>query len=134
MKISSEGAQIARFGMVGILATSVHGASFLVLVETLQVRAVAASVGAFLIAFIVSYGGHRHWTFKARSGDTRGSLVKFAATALLGLFVSAGTTYLIVGILAANYLYALVLVVVAVPVATYLLSKMWVFAQVEEHA
>jgi len=127
MRLHGEPGQVARFGVVGLIATGVHATSFVFMVDMMGLPAVLASVLAFCTAVAVSFAGHRFWTFTASKGGHVESFLKFSAAALLGLCVSTGVTFVVVNIVGASYLLALLLVVATVPVATYFMSKLWVF-------
>lgn len=126
--------EVVRFGAVGVLATGVHAAAFALLVELGRARAITASMLAFLVALTVSYAGHRYWTFASAGTASSGAFTRFFATALLGLGLSAGSTFVIVDAMGASYRYALGFVVLAVPLSTFALSKFWVFQQEEKQS
>ena len=115
-----------RFAVSGGFATATHVLVFIALVEWLSVRPVYSSGVAFVVALFVSYGMNYHWTFSV-SGPHRVMLPKFAAVAVLGLFLNLGITYSVVDLAGYWYGYALLLVVLIVPLMTFVLSKLWVF-------
>ena len=55
-------AQLARFGAVGGAATAVHSVVYLATTAR-GLTALAANFAGFACAVVVSYLGHRHWTF-----------------------------------------------------------------------
>lgn len=115
-----------RFGIVGVVATFIHVAVFSMLVELFRVVPVVASVPAFLTAMLASYGVNHRWTFGAQ-GSHEVYLPKYAVVAVLGLGLNVLITYLIVNLLDSWYGYALALVVMVVPSATFLLNRNWAF-------
>jgi len=117
-----------RFAVSGGLATATHVLVFVTLVEAFALRPVLASVPAFMVALIVSYGMNYHWTFSV-SGPHRIFLPRFVAVALLGLVLNSGITYAVVDVAHYWYGYALLLVVLLVPLVTFLLSNFWVFKE-----
>jgi len=119
---------VLRFAVSGGLATATHVLVFVMLVEWLSVRPIWAAAPAFVVALFVSYGMNYHWTFSA-SGLHRILLPRFVAVALLGLVLNLGITYAVVDVAHYWYGYALLLVVLLVPVMTFLLSKFWVFKE-----
>lgn len=119
-------ATMLRFAVSGGLATSVHVSVFVTLVEWLGVRAVVAAGVAFVVALLVSYGMNYHWTFSA-SGPHRVMLPRFAMVAVLGLMMNLGITYAVVDMAGYWYGYALMLVVLLVPLMTFIFSRRWVF-------
>jgi putative flippase GtrA len=119
---------LLRFAVSGGLATVTHVGVFVTLVEWLALRPVFAAAPAFVVALFVSYGMNYHWTFSA-SGLHRILLPRFVVVALLGLALNLGITYAVVDVAHYWYGYALLLVVLLVPLVTFLLSKLWVFKQ-----
>ncbi len=119
---------LLRFGVSGALATLCHVTVFVLLVEWFGTRPVLAAGPAFLLAMLVSYGMNYHWTFTV-SGPHRLLLPRFTAVALLGLGLNLGITYLVVDILHGWYGYALLLVIMIVPLVAFSLSKFWVFRE-----
>ena len=80
----------------------------------------------FVVALLVSYGMNYHWTFSA-SGPHRVMLPRFAMVAVLGLLMNLGITYAVVDMAGYWYGYALMLVVLLVPLMTFIFSQRWVF-------
>jgi putative flippase GtrA len=115
-----------RFVVTGLLATATHASAFVMLIELASLRAVYAAVCSFLVALGVSYTLNYHWTFKA-GGRHRVALPRFVLVALVGLILNIGITYLVVDIWSLWYGYALIAVVTAIPVVTYVLSRFWAF-------
>ena len=120
--------QLFRFGCVGAAAAAVHLSVVALLVATLGMAPLWANVAGFGVAIQVTYFGHRNWTFRAvkRGGDYQRmllvSLVSFALNEAL-YAVLLHTTPL-------DYRLALVLVLVAVAVLTFIGSRIWVFTHV----
>ena len=119
---------VLRFAVSGGLATLTHVSVFVMLVEWFAVRPLLAATPAFVVALIVSYGMNYHWTF-AVTGPHRIMLPRYVAVALLGLALNLGITYVVVDKLGGWYGYALILIVLCVPLVTFLLSKFWVFIE-----
>ena len=117
---------LLRFAISGGLATAVHASLFVSLIEWFSMRPFIAAGVAFSVALLVSYGMNYHWTFSV-SGPHRVMLPRFVAVAVLGLFLNLGITYTMVDVLGYWYGYALLLVVMLVPLMTFVLSKLWVF-------
>ena len=121
---------LLRFGITGVLATLTHALVLAGLVELLTVPAVLASVPAFGTALLLSYGLNYHWTFQAL-GEHRMVFPRFTLVAVTGLVLNVGITYLVVNVGGLWYGYALLAVIVSVPLLTYLLSNYWVFRSQE---
>ena len=119
-----------RFAVSGGLATGTHAIVFVTLIEWLAVRPLLAAGVAFVIALFVSYGMNYHWTFSV-SGAHRIMLPKFFVVAVSGLLLNLGITYAVVDVAGYWYGYALLLVVLLVPLMTFVLSRLWVFSTKE---
>lgn len=119
-------AQLFRFGIVGVLAMLMHLAIVSVLVP-LQVAPLLANVAAFIIAFQISYYGHRSWTFRARH----------EGAAYWRLLLVSGISFLLNEILYAlllkmsglDYRASLAIVLVTVSAFTFIASRLWVFRE-----
>lgn len=110
-----------RFILVGGLATLVHILVAGTLLALSALRPYGANLVAFLVAFGVSYCGHRYLTF-ARQG----SILRFFVVAIAGFALN---NLLLTGLLALG-LSAFLAIVVAtalVPVFSYLASSLWAF-------
>ncbi|MBL1277264.1 MAG: GtrA family protein [Ectothiorhodospiraceae bacterium] len=123
-------ATAARFAVSGGLATLTHVSVAIVMIEWFSVRPVFAAGIAFAVALVISYSLNYHWTFSA-SGPHRVMLPRFVLVAILGLLLNIGITYSVVDMAGYWYGYALMLVVISVPIMTFVLSKLWVFVQAE---
>ena len=117
---------LIRFGLTGILATLTHVAAFVLLVELALLRPVFAAVPAFLTAVGVSYVLNYRWTFTA-TGPHRLLLPRFVLVSVTGLVLNLLITYLFVDLWELWYGFALLTIIMVIPLATYLLSKFWVF-------
>ena len=117
---------LVRFGLTGALATVTHVTVFVLLVELMQLRPVIASVPAFGVAVGVSYFLNYRWTFTA-SGPHRVMLPRFVLVSVTGLVLNLLITYLFVDVWGLWYGLALMVIIMVIPLSTYLLSKFWVF-------
>lgn len=119
--LAKSAARPLRFALVGAVATGVHMAVAACLLGLCGWPAYLANLGAFSVAFVVSYLGHRHLTF-ARAG----SPWRFLLVALGGFGLN---NLLLTGLLACGVpaLYGLLIATALVPVFSYLLSSGWVF-------
>lgn len=125
--------QYFKFGTVGLSATLVHVLMFVAMMEILAIRPLLSNLLAFSVAVSVSFAGHFHWTFRPGSVEHRGrpkseALMKFFPAAFLGLALNSMAVYFLIDTLALPYVYALVVMIVVVPIIVFLLSKHWAFA------
>lgn len=121
--------QLSRFSVVGIGATLVHMAVFVVTIELLDLSAMNANLAAFLVAFVVSFVGHWNWTFW--HGVQRQSVIvpmlRFAGVALVGFGLNAAIVFSVTRTFALPYFWALIPMATLVPLCTFLLSRRWAF-------
>jgi putative flippase GtrA len=117
---------LGRFASVGVAATLMHVAMALAAAR-LGLGPQSANGAGFAAALTLSYFGHGHYTFGADVEHRRHG-PRFLATASLGLALSATITQVVSVWLGAPLALAMGVVAVAVPGATFLLCKLWVFA------
>lgn len=120
--------QLIRFSGVGIGALLVHWLVVIALVP-LGMAPLLANVVGFMVAFNVSYFGHRHLTFEAIGLQHSQTLPRFAGVALLSFAVNETLYALLLGFTSLGYDLALLLVLATVAALTYLLSRFWAFAR-----
>lgn len=116
-----------RFIVVGVVATIVHVAVLVALVEWAGVSAVLASIPAFAIAMLASYSANRGWTFR-RPGNHDVQLPRYAAVAILGLLLNVWAMTMAVNILGLPYWVGLVAVVAIASCASFALNSRWTFS------
>lgn len=118
--------QLLRFGGVGALSTLAHVATAIAAERWLELDAQQANLMGFFAAVTLSYVGHARITFRARVGSTS-QIQRFVLLSLLGLATSSSTVWLIDGVLGLGFVWAMAVVAVLVPAATYLAMRFWVF-------
>jgi putative flippase GtrA len=118
--------QLTRFGVVGFSASIVNFVIVIFLVELFHMYPLLANLFAFFTAFIVSYIGHRYWTFAHKDHRFIKCMPKFFITALLSLTVSEGLYYFMLRY-KVSYEIGLLLVIVIVAFLSFTLSKFWAF-------
>lgn len=121
--------RILRFAIVGFAATATHATTVLFLVERNGIDPLWANFFAFLLAVIVSFVGHYHWTFTSSIPYTI-AFPKFFISALLGLCLNQMIMFCTVSMLALNYQFGLAVVVTLVPVINFLINSLWTFQPV----
>ena len=118
--------QFLRYTLIGALATSMHYAVLLSLVEGARWPAgTAAALGA-VVGAAVAYRGNRSFTFSASSTPHRQAMPRFAAVALVGALLNGAIVGLAVQ-LGCHYLFAQVAATLTVLLLTYHLNKTWSF-------
>lgn len=119
--------QVLRFIVVGSAAAAVHLLVVLVLVQGLQWLPLLANIAAFIVAFQVSYCGHHFWTFAHDERAHQQSLPRFLLVAISSFCLNEFLYFLLLHYAPFPYWFSLCVVLVAVAVITFLLSKFWAF-------
>ena len=118
--------QLFRFGVVGLSAALVHFFVVVLLVQFDGLHPLIANIFGFSISFPLSYFGHKQWTFNARTTEHHVAIPKLLFVQLLN-FAANETLYYIFLSLGIPYALALPIVIVVLPLFTFLSSKLWVF-------
>ena len=119
--------QTLQFALVGAAAAASHLAAVALLVPAFDLAPLLANVLAFLLAFVVSYNGHRLLTFASSGARGWAVLARFFAVACLS-FVGNELLYAAaLHWLPWHYLVSLAAVLLLVALLTFVLSKFWAF-------
>ncbi len=122
--------QLLSFGLVGVGATITHACVFHLLYEYGHQHQLVANIVGFLIAFMVSYLGQFHWTFKqealALTNKSR-AFLRFFKTALIGLTINLIWAGIIIDALSLHHYIYLFFLTFITPLVIFLLNKFWVF-------
>lgn len=121
--------QLFWFLVVGGSAAAVHFAVVSALVPLLNMSPLWVNVFGFLVAFGVSYSGHRYLTFQAQAATQRhrDMLPRFFGVAV-GSFVLNQCLYAtLLRFTALDYRIALAITLVVVAAVTFIVSKLWAF-------
>jgi len=122
--------QIAIFIAVGSAAALTHLGVVAVVVELLALRPLTANVIGFCVAFLVSFAGHARWTFPLSPERFAAARARFFAVACTGFVLNQAAYAEALNLFGPRYyLPSLAVVLIGVAVSTFLLSKLWAFAQ-----
>jgi putative flippase GtrA len=117
---------VAPFLIVGTLAAAIHQIVVVGLVElTTMVPAYANPIG-FLLAWLVSYTGHRRYTFKSDAPHLH-AMPRFFAISVFSLMCNQGGYVLLLNYTPLHYWIALFITLVVVAAMTYVLSAKLAF-------
>ena len=119
--------QIARFGIVGVGATLIHGGVAWLLLRESLLPLLIINCAAFGAGFIFSFLGHYHWTFRGGAPKLR-SLMRFFTVAFGGLLVSTLVLSIFIHVHAMNDIAKLAISILVIPPVTFILGKLWAFA------
>lgn len=118
--------QICRFGIVGVTSATIHFTTVVLLVQTRSFPPLVANVFGYVIAFQMSYWGHRLWTFSDTLVTHRMALPKLFCVQLVS-FAANESLFFIFLSLNLPYPIALLIVLSVLPIFTFISSKLWVF-------
>ena len=113
----------------GGIATAVHYAVLIALVETSSLSAAPSAAIGTLCGACVSYMLNRRTTFRASNAGHGHAVPRFTAIVLLGAFLNGVLVWLGVNLLGWHYLLAQALATVLVMGLTFRLNRLWTFAQ-----
>jgi putative flippase GtrA len=116
------------FLTVGSSAALMHEAIVIGLVEYLEWTPLFANIIGFVVAFNVSYIGHKHYTFNSNAAH-RSTLPKFALVASSSFLLNQGLFFVFLTWTTLPYSVALFIVLGSVALLTYVLSHFWAFKQ-----
>lgn len=120
-------AQLLRFGTIGSFAALVHFSVVVTLVSLTLMHPLFANIIAFLIAFQVSYFGHKYWTFDDIAQKAKTAWLKFFTVAVLSFLLNEFLFFILLTQTQLYYPIALLIVLMIVPPFTFILSKTWAF-------
>lgn len=123
--------QFFRFASVGLCATIVHVAIVFLLVEWMGFDPVLASFPAFFTAVLVAFFLNRNWTF-ARPQSRNGQFRRYLMVALGGMLLNVVIMYVTVHIAHSPYFVGIALVLIIVPVTSFLLQRNWTFGRLKQ--
>lgn len=116
--------RILYFTGIGITSTLVH-LTVVVGLVTCGLAPLIANIIAFLIAFNISFFGHRRLTFAQLQDNKQLQPLPFLLVAITAGILNEYMYYLLLHYTHLNYLVALILVVSLVAVFTFTASKLW---------
>lgn len=121
------GLQLAAFIAVGCAAAGVHLGAVRLLVEHGGLAPLRANVLGWLLAFVVSFSGHRSLTFRAQRAPLLRSAGRFFILSAAGFAVNQAAYALLLHTSDLRYDWALAWVLIGVAVLTFILGRFWAF-------
>lgn len=120
-----------RYGLVGLLASAVHFGIGVFLHEKIGLVPFVAHAFGFFGGLFTAYTGHYYYSFKDTQKHSS-RFPKFVITALVSLVLHQSGVYVMVNRFEFDYSFqALPILLVSVPLVSFLMSKFWVFADQE---
>jgi putative flippase GtrA len=117
--------QLVVFGMVGVFATLTHYLVALFFHEILNVNLYVCNLIGYCSAVTVSYFGHGMLTFQVNLNHS--VFVRFVVVSVTTFLVSEGILAVMENTLQFSHRISLAVVVLTIPLITFILSKAWVF-------
>lgn len=119
--------QLVKFGIIGSMAALTNLLVVFLLVQLTSLHPLVSNVIAFLVAFNVSFWGHRHQTFKHTPRRNRESMPRFFIISAAGFVLNEGLYYLFLHHTQLQYMLSLLIVIFIVACFTFTLGKFWAF-------
>ena len=118
--------QLMRFGVIGVLAAVTHYCIAIYLTDH-QVAAGWANLVAFIIAFWVSYFGHRYFSFDAGDVSHQQTLPRFILVAVFGFILNESLLLLMLHFTKISIALGLPFIIVITAIFTFILSRQFAF-------
>jgi putative flippase GtrA len=116
------------YTLAGGIATAVHYAMLLFLVEVFDFAAASSAALGALCGAAVSYLVNRHVTFHGTAARHQQAVPRFVLIALAGAAINGALVWTGVHVLAWHYLAAQALATILVLALTYRINRSWTFA------
>lgn len=121
-----------RYGIVGVVASVVHYLIAYLCYTNFQINYLLAHFFGFLFGLFTAYFGHYFYSFKDTENHSD-RFPKFLLLSLAALTLHQGGAFVLVNTAQLDYkTRVLPLLVIIVPVFTFLLNKFWVFSSVDK--
>ena len=116
------------FVLVGATAALTHMAVFALALHFFPpLWPELANLAGFLVAFLVSFVGHRRLSFQDAGTSLMQSFVRFAATAVAGFMTNEAVFIVLLRVLELPTWMALISGIVLSALQTFVLSRFWAF-------
>lgn len=118
--------QLLRFGVIGIIAAIAHYC-IAVFLTNHDMAAAWANLVAFVIAFWVSYFGHRYFSFEAGDVSHQQTLPRFILVAVLGFILNESLLLLMLHFSKISMALGLPFIIILTAIFTFILSRQFAF-------
>ncbi len=119
--------QLILFCMVGLAAACVHYLTVVALVEQFSLLPLVANIVAFLVAFNISYLGHRLFTFANATMRHPIAMRRWFLVASINFIANETLYYILMQNFHLDYSIALIIVLSVLPIISFLIAKLWAF-------
>jgi putative flippase GtrA len=118
--------QLMRFGLIGGLAALTHYAIAITLTHR-GIQPAWANLIAFVIAFWVSYFGHRYFSFDAGNISHQQTLPRFILVAVFGFILNESLLLLMLHFTSVTMALGLPFIIILTAIFTFVLSRQFAF-------
>lgn len=118
--------QLMRFGVIGVIAAITHYGIAIYLTNS-HFSAAWANLIAFVIAFWVSYFGHRYFSFDAGDVSHQQTLPRFILVAVLGFILNESLLLLMLHFTKISMALGLPFIIILTAISTFILSRQFAF-------
>jgi putative flippase GtrA len=118
--------QLARFGVIGVLAAITHYLIAITLTQQ-QIAPAWANLVAFVIAFWVSYFGHRYFSFDVGDVSHQQTLPRFILVAVFGFIFNETLLLLMLHYTSISMDIGLPFIIILTAVLTFIFSRFFAF-------
>lgn len=120
--------QVAKYGVVGVIATSIHSGIYHILMESHFMNSTFNNLLCYFFSLQVSYWGHRIVTFSnPKDLNTKQSLRKFLISAGSSILISSTVSFVLIDTMRYSHYWLIGFNVCCLPFFTFMLLKLWVF-------
>lgn len=119
--------QISWFVLVGATAAGVHWVVAILGVQYLHLNPLWANLVGWLVAFMVSFSGHYHLTFRQQRAGVKQAIRRFFMISACGFAVNELSYAYLLAATQIRYDWLLAGILIAVAGATFVTSRIWGF-------
>jgi putative flippase GtrA len=117
--------RLLYYAAIGGLAALTHVFIVFQLVSRITMHPLIANIIGFLVAFNVSYFGHKHMTFSRLKDEKELRLMHFFLVACSAGLLNELLYFLILRFTSLNYILALLVVLGSVSIYSFLVARFW---------
>ena len=120
---------LARFGVVGVIAVSMQAFLFLALAGYAGVSGFVANTVAYVVSLSISYFGQSRWTFSDRK---KRSIWKFLILVFVLLMIGSVGSWLVCDLWGLSSAWMLPIILLVIPATSFVMMDRWVFTHLNE--
>lgn len=118
--------KLLKFGLIGILNTSITIGSYAVFVYIFNMNFIIANIIAYILGMINSYFWNKNWVFEVKESNTF-TYVKFIVVNVGMLGFNSLGLYILVSNFHINKMISQIIIVGASMFLNFILTKTWTF-------